>query len=158
MRRPPCSASGTILRACRRFRLRPDAPRWQRQLAHLLQHRLRLPEVLLVLLFSLPARFYLGVVAWLVGSKVASTYGAGPLYMVSCAEDWGGVKEVVGVAAQGSQYAANRGRCRLGKTQDGWPAVMCRGLGGGHGVRRAQALLSARGVWRGPVRELPLRA
>lgn len=99
-----------------------------------------------MLLFSLPARFYLGVVAWLVGSKVASTYGAGPLYMVSCGEDWGGVKEVVGVAAQGSQYAANRGRCRLGMTQDGWPAVMCRGLSGG-GPRGPQSAGAAVCPW-----------
>lgn len=54
----------------RSFRLPAGAPAWQRALARFLQRRLRLPDMALVLLFSLRPRFWLGLVAWMVGAKV----------------------------------------------------------------------------------------
>ncbi|GAB4817998.1 hypothetical protein N2152v2_005044 [Parachlorella kessleri] len=46
-------------------------------------HRVGLPEVLLVLLFSLRRTVWVAVLAWAAGAKLASTLELGPLYMVA---------------------------------------------------------------------------
>ena len=66
-----------------RLRLPANAPRWQRSLAHFLQHRLRLPEALLALLLHVGPRFWLGLLAWMAGARLASAYELGPVYVVS---------------------------------------------------------------------------
>ena len=66
-----------------RLRLPANAPRWQRALAHFLQHRLRLPEALLALLLHVGPRFWLGLVAWVAGARLAAAYEVGPVYVVT---------------------------------------------------------------------------
>lgn len=66
-----------------RLRLPANAPRWQRALAHFLQHRLRLPEALLALLLHVGPRIWLGLLAWMAGARLAAAYDLGPVYVVT---------------------------------------------------------------------------
>jgi len=57
-----------------RFRLPANASPLRKRVAAFLQHRLKLPEVLLVILFSIKPRVWLAFLAWLVAAPVAAAY------------------------------------------------------------------------------------
>ncbi|KAI8471941.1 MAG: hypothetical protein J3K34DRAFT_520143 [Monoraphidium minutum] len=66
-----------------RFRLAPGAPAWHGALARLLQHKLSAPDLLLAWIFHLgPGRIAAFLVV-LMGSRVASAFGLGPLYLMA---------------------------------------------------------------------------
>mmetsp|Transcript_16167 Transcript_16167/g.48447 ORF Transcript_16167/g.48447 Transcript_16167/m.48447 type:complete len:214 (-) Transcript_16167:760-1401(-) len=65
-----------------RFRLRSDATRVERELAHLLQRRLHVPDVVLQLLFSIRRRTILFFLLWLCLCPVAARFHLGPLYVL----------------------------------------------------------------------------
>lgn len=69
--------------AMMRLRLPENAPPWKRRLATFLQHRLRLPEYVVAVLFSIGWRFWAGLALWAALSRVASVYELGPLYMIA---------------------------------------------------------------------------
>ena len=64
-----------------RLRLPPDAPAWQRSLARWAQ-RARVPEAALALLLRVSGRFWLGLLAWCGGARLAASYELGPPYIV----------------------------------------------------------------------------
>lgn len=65
-----------------RLRLPANAPAWQRATLRFLQHRLRVPEAVLALALRAGWRFWLGLLAWSAGARLAAAYEAGPLYIV----------------------------------------------------------------------------
>ena len=66
-----------------RLRLPANAPRWKRAAAHLLHRRLRLPEALVALLLAVRPRFWLGLLAWMGGARLAAGHELGPLYIIT---------------------------------------------------------------------------
>lgn len=65
-----------------RFRLRVGATRGERLLARLLQQQLRLPDVVLQLLFSIRLRTIIGFIVWLCLCPLAARVHVGPLFVL----------------------------------------------------------------------------
>jgi hypothetical protein len=64
------------------LRLPANAPAWKHSLVTWLRTTAHCPELLLVLFFSPSRGFWLGLVSWMIGSKVASYYYIGGPYIV----------------------------------------------------------------------------
>eukprot|EP00884_Botryococcus_braunii_P015264 jgi/Botrbrau1/2420/Bobra.0395s0045.2 len=65
-----------------RFRLSPDAPAWQRSLVAFLRARVGLPDVFLIILFSIRPRSWIILGAWLVGFPLAARLEVMPPYLL----------------------------------------------------------------------------
>ena len=66
-----------------RLRLPANAPRWKRELAALLQHRLRLPEFVVAAMFSVSWTFWVGILCWGCLSRAAAALDLGPIFIIS---------------------------------------------------------------------------
>lgn len=66
-----------------RFRLPPDAPTWQRQLAAFLRLQVGLPDVVLIILFGVRRRSWLVLAVWMVGWPLAARLEVGPTVFAS---------------------------------------------------------------------------
>jgi len=64
------------------LQLPANAPAWKHNLVTWLKTTAHCPELLLLLFFSPSGYFWLGLVSWMIGSKVASYYNIGGPYIV----------------------------------------------------------------------------
>ena len=64
------------------FELPADASPLQRNLASYLQHKLHCPELLLIIVFAVRLRVWLGIAAWVMCAPIAGRLQIGPLYVL----------------------------------------------------------------------------
>ncbi|GAA0174187.1 hypothetical protein LIER_41676 [Lithospermum erythrorhizon] len=65
-----------------KFQLPRSTSRWKRRLYLMLKHKLKLPEMILVAVFSLSLKMWAVVVMWFVLAPVAQRFELGPLYIL----------------------------------------------------------------------------
>ncbi|CAL8462591.1 g2124 [Coccomyxa elongata] len=65
-----------------RFRLPANASPLRKRIAAFLQHRLKLPEVVLVIIFSVKPSVWLAFLAWMAAAPIASRFQVGEMYVL----------------------------------------------------------------------------
>ncbi|CAD7703553.1 unnamed protein product [Ostreobium quekettii] len=65
-----------------KFRLHPDASPLQRRLTEILQQRLHVPDIVLLILFSVRPRVWAMLVLWFALSPVMARMDLGPVYIL----------------------------------------------------------------------------
>lgn len=68
-----------------RFRVPETATRFQRQLIYLLQQKLKLPDIVLIMVFSISLRAWIVLLTWFFMAPVAYKWDLGPLYILATA-------------------------------------------------------------------------
>lgn len=65
-----------------RFQLPQSTSRWKRKLFSVLRHKLKVPDILLMAIFSLSLKMWIIIVIWFILAPVAHRYQLGPLYIL----------------------------------------------------------------------------
>ncbi|KAH0450097.1 hypothetical protein IEQ34_020789 [Dendrobium chrysotoxum] len=65
-----------------KFHIPQTATWWKRKLFYLLHERLRLPDMVLVAIFSISLKAWAGIVLWFLLAPVAHRWDVGPLYIL----------------------------------------------------------------------------
>lgn len=68
-----------------RFKVPQTASNFQRQLIYILREKLKLPDIFLIVVFSLSLRAWLVIIAWFVIAPIAYRWDLGPLYILATA-------------------------------------------------------------------------
>ncbi|KAK8939262.1 hypothetical protein KSP39_PZI011312 [Platanthera zijinensis] len=65
-----------------KFHIPQSTTRWKRKLFYLLHERLRLPDVVLIAVFSISLKAWAGIILWFLFAPVAHRWDVGPLYIL----------------------------------------------------------------------------
>lgn len=68
-----------------RFKLPETAPQWEKNLVFLLQSKLRVPDVLLMAIFSVSLKTWALIFLWFIVAPVAYRWDLGPIYILTTA-------------------------------------------------------------------------
>ncbi|KAL7160667.1 hypothetical protein ABFS83_01G112400 [Erythranthe nasuta] len=65
-----------------KIELTEPTSRWKRRLFFILRDKLKLPDMLLMAIFSLGIKIWAAIVVWFILAPVANRFGVGPLYII----------------------------------------------------------------------------
>ncbi|KAK8970233.1 hypothetical protein KSP40_PGU018695 [Platanthera guangdongensis] len=65
-----------------KFHIPQSTTRWKRKLFYLLHERLRLPDMVLIAVFSISLKAWAGIILWFLFAPVAHRWDVGPLYIL----------------------------------------------------------------------------
>ncbi|KAJ4831306.1 hypothetical protein Tsubulata_039665 [Turnera subulata] len=65
-----------------KFQLPATASRWKRRLYFFLHHKLKLPDILLMALFSLSLKAWAAIILWFILAPIANRWDLGPIYII----------------------------------------------------------------------------
>ncbi|KAF3649575.1 putative protein ABCI7, chloroplastic-like [Capsicum annuum] len=66
-----------------RFQLPPSTSKWKRKFFHILRDRLKFPDMLLMVLFSVSLKVWIMIVTWFILASIARRYGVAPLFLLA---------------------------------------------------------------------------
>ncbi|GMH39328.1 hypothetical protein BSKO_07226 [Bryopsis sp. KO-2023] len=65
-----------------KFKVPRDASQFTRKLAHFLQHKLRIPDIFLVWLFSIKPKHWAMLIVWIICAPISAKFDLGPVYII----------------------------------------------------------------------------
>ncbi|PKA66269.1 hypothetical protein AXF42_Ash006966 [Apostasia shenzhenica] len=65
-----------------KFKIPQSASWWKRKLFFILREKLRLPDILLIAIFSISIKAWVGIILWFLLAPVAHRWDIGPLYIL----------------------------------------------------------------------------
>ncbi|KAF4404319.1 hypothetical protein G4B88_014775 [Cannabis sativa] len=66
-----------------KFQLPPTSSRWKRMLYSFLHDKLKLPDILLMAIFTMSIKMWIIITMWFILAPVAHRWGIGPLYVLA---------------------------------------------------------------------------
>jgi hypothetical protein len=75
-----------------KFKLPPSASRWKRKLYYFLRNKLKLPDIILMGLFSLSLKMWVIITLWFILAPIAHRWDLGPIFVshlyLQCLDSW----------------------------------------------------------------------